>query len=64
MDVETARVLRGWLLLTREQQNDFVRALNEIFEGKTTRSATKSLSESIINVSTGPLTGTCGCCGR
>lgn len=64
MDVMTARVVRGFLMLSDAQQYDFTRTVNRVINGEATRSYTLNESERIIKVNTGPVGQICACCGR
>jgi hypothetical protein len=64
MDVATARVIRGFLMLTENQRQEFVSAVNPLQRGEVTRKFVLDESEKIIRVYTGPVGSTCGCCGK
>lgn len=64
MDAETARVVRGFLLLRPSQRSDFVNEVNDFINERKTHASVLNESERVIRVNTGPVLGVCSCCGR
>jgi hypothetical protein len=62
MDKKTATVLRGYLQLDSEEQDEFIKELNNYIRGNF--SVRKSVQDSIDQIYLGPLGNTCPCCGR
>ncbi|MBQ1051145.1 hypothetical protein KBX50_22070 [Micromonospora sp. C51] len=64
MDVQTAQILRGFLMLNSFQQDEFVRTINDVMQGRKTSNKAFSEAGEILRVNTGPVMSACGCCGR
>jgi hypothetical protein len=62
MDKDVAQVLRGYLTLTKAQQGELVKEIENHIKKLVTG---KQLDERIVKaINTGPFNMTCKCCGR
>jgi hypothetical protein len=66
MNDKTRRVVRGWLHLSPEERQEFdaeVQRFQKSGSGEQ-RNLSESIDAAVNKMQTGPMGGTCACCGR
>lgn len=66
MNDKTRRVLNGWLHLTPDERKDFDNEVRRYQQSGAAdqRHLSESIDTAVNKMQTGPMGGTCACCGR
>lgn len=66
MESEVAKVIRGWISLSASERREFQSFVEQYERGGSAaqESLRESVYSSVTKLQTGPLGGTCPCCGK